>query len=99
MRRLLLGITLVAFSALTVGALWQHGYAGIVEYQFQNLGGLLVVIDLLIALSLFLVWMWRDAQLGRHNPWLWLVFILATGSIGALVYVLMYKTNESVTSQ
>lgn len=99
MKRLWLIITLIAFLAVTAGALWQHGYVGIFEHQLQNLAGLQVLVDLVIALSLFVVWMWRDAKLGGRNPWPWLVLILATGSIGALVYVLMYKTNESVAAQ
>jgi hypothetical protein len=88
MTRLAVFVTLVAFSLLTALALLQHGYWGIVAPHFQSLGGAQVFVDLVIALSLFLVWMWRDARASRRNPWPWLVLTLATGSIGALLYLL-----------
>jgi len=89
-----LAITLIAFLALTAIAAWQHGYLGVFAYQFQNLAGIQVLVDLVIALSLFLVWMWQDAKAAGRNPWPWLLLTLATGSIGALVYLLVYKSDR-----
>jgi MFS superfamily sulfate permease-like transporter len=95
MPRLALLITLTAFSALTALALLQHGYWGIVAPHFRSLGGAQVFVDLVIALSLFLVWMWRDARASGRNPWPWLALTLATGSIGALLYLLGRKPAGS----
>lgn len=92
MRRIVLAIPLIAFLVLTTVAAWQHGYLGVFAYQFQNLAGIQVLVDLVIALSLFLVWMWRDAKAAGRNPWPWLLLTLTTGSIGALVYLLVYKS-------
>ena len=94
MKRILLTITLIAFSALTATALWHHGYWGIFEPQLKTTAGAQVLADLVIALSLFLCWMWRDARTTRRNPWPWLAFILATGSIGALLYLICAPANR-----
>lgn len=94
MRKIGLTITLVAFLILTTMAILQHGYAGIFTQQFQSYGGIQVLIDLVIALSLFLIWMWQDAKTAGRNPIPWLLLTLATGSIGALIYLLVYKSSR-----
>lgn len=88
MERTILIIVLIAFGALTAAALLHHGYWGIFEPHFQTFAGAQVFADLVIALGIFLVWMWRDARATGRNPWPWLVFTLTTGSIGALLYLL-----------
>lgn len=92
MKRIILSVVLLAFLGLTVAAAWQHGYLGVFAYQFQNLAGIQVLVDLVIALVIFLVWMWQDAKAAGRNPWPWLLLTLVTGSIGALVYLLLYKS-------
>jgi hypothetical protein len=88
MQRTALFVTLGLFSALTAVALWQHGYWGIIAPHFQSFGAGQVFADLVIALSLFLVWMWRDARANGRNPWPWLLLVATAGSIGALLYLL-----------
>ncbi len=83
-----LAVTLAAFSLLSGLALWQHGYWGILAPHFQSFGGAQVLVDLVIALSLFMAWMWRDARRNGRNPWPWVVLTLAAGSFGPLVYLL-----------
>ena len=88
MNKPLLIVVLALFSVLSGVALWQHGYWGLFAPAFTNTGAAQVLVDLGIALSLFLVWMWRDAaRLGR-NPWPWLLITLALGSFGPLLYLL-----------
>jgi hypothetical protein len=93
MPRLLLILVLVAFSALTALALWQHGLRGIFEPLFASSAGLQVFVDLVIALSLFLVWMWHDAHRTGRNPWPWIVLTLLSGSFGPLLYLLSRPAN------
>jgi hypothetical protein len=88
MQRLLLIGTLALFGALSGAALWQHGYWGIVAPHFQSWGGAQVLADLVIALTLVLCWLWRDARATGRNPWPWLVATLALGSFGPLAYLL-----------
>lgn len=94
MKRIVLIVVLIAFLALTLAAVWQQGYLGIFSTQFQTLGGIQVLVDLMIAASLFLVWMWQDAKAAGRNPWPWVLVTLAVGSFGPLVYLLLYKSGR-----
>jgi hypothetical protein len=91
MARIALVVTLLGFGALTGLALWRHGYWGILEPHFQTFGAAQVFVDLVIALGLCLVWMWRDAQASGRSPWPWLALTLATGSFGPLFYLLVRR--------
>jgi hypothetical protein len=88
MHRTLLTTTLISFGALTAAALWQHGYWGIIAPHFQTFGGGQVLADLVIALSLVMVWMWHDARTTGRNVWPWIVVTLFLGSFGPLGYLL-----------
>lgn len=88
MERTLLAIVLTLFGVLSAVALSQHGYWGILEPHFQSSGAAQVFADLVIALSIVMVWMWRDARATGRNPWPWIVVTLALGSFGPLVYLL-----------
>ena len=91
MQRSLIVITLILFGALSGVALWQHGYWGIIEPHFQSFGAGQVFADLVIALTLAMVWMWHDARASGRNPWPWIAATLALGSFGPLVYLLTRK--------
>lgn len=97
MHRPLLIIVLLAFGGLTALALWHHGYWGIVAPHFLSWGAGQVLADLVIALCLILVWMWRDAQAQGRRFWPWLVLTLATGSFGPLIYLLWRPEPRPVT--
>ena len=88
MHRPLTVVVLVLFSALSGAALWEHGYWGIIAPHFASLGGGQVLADLVIALTLVMAWVWRDARSAGRNPWPWLAATLALGSFGPLVYLL-----------
>ncbi len=92
MQRTLLLITIILFGALTVPALWNHGYFGIFALHFQTFGGAQVLTDLVIALTLGMIWMWNDAKVTGRNPWPWIIATLAVGSFGPLIYLLTRKT-------
>ena len=93
MQRILLIITLILFGALTVAALWQHGYWGIIVPHFQSFGGGQVFADLVIALTLAIIWIWHDAKAIGRNAWPWIIATLALGSFGPLVYLLTRKAK------
>ena len=95
MQRSLLIIILVLFGALSAAALWQHGYWGIVAPHVQSFAGGQVLADLVISLTLVMVWMWRDAKATGRTAWPWIVATLVLGSFGPLVYLLTRKPNVS----
>lgn len=88
MSRLVLVPVLAVFTVLSALALWQHGYWGILEPHFTSFGGGQVLMDLVIALSLVMVWLWNDAKQSGRNPWPWVVVTLVAGSFGPLLYLL-----------
>ncbi|MCE2916304.1 MAG: DUF2834 domain-containing protein [Rubrivivax sp.] len=94
MTRPLLIVVLIAFGALTTVAVWQHGVIGLFAWQLQNTAGMQVLADLVIALLLFCVWMWRDARASGRRPWPWLLLTLATGSFGPLLYLLTRRPGQ-----
>jgi len=95
MQKIILMITFTGFTILTGIALYHHGYYGIIEPHFQTFGGAQVLVDLVISLCLFLVWMWQDAKNSGRNPILWLILTILTGSIGPLLYLLTRKANTT----
>jgi hypothetical protein len=84
------------FGALTATALWQGGLRGIIAPHFQSFGGAQVFADLVIALCLAMVWMWKDAKKQGRVVWPWIVATLALGSFGPLAYLMTRKTNAGV---
>ena len=93
MSRALIVVTLALFGALTAMALWQHGYWGIIAPHFQSFGAGQVLADLVIALTLAMVWMWHDARAQGRIAWPWLVLTLVAGSFGPLGYLLTRKAG------
>ena len=86
-KRTLAIILLIPFSVLTVYALSQVGYVGIIDYHRHSPAGWQVIVDLVIALVLVLTWMVPEAKKEGRNPWPWVVITLFLGSIGPLLYL------------
>ncbi|HCY84675.1 MAG TPA: DUF2834 domain-containing protein [Desulfobacteraceae bacterium] len=95
MKRIVLISTLAALSIITALALMQDGLWNIFAYNFLNFGEFQVFFDLVIALGLFLGWMWGDATSSGRNPWPWMLLTLSMGSFGPLIYLLWYKTGRT----
>jgi len=91
MRQGLILLVLILFGALTAIALWQYGYWGIIAPLFQSFGAAQVFADLVIALTLVMVWMWQDAKATGRSPWPWIIATLFLGSFGPLIYLLTRK--------
>ncbi len=97
MFRMVLIIILVLFLGLTTMALLDHGYIGIFTSHLNDYAGIQVFTDLVIALGLFLIWLWHDAQANNRNPWPWIIGTCATGSIAPLLYLIIYKSDKQNT--
>ncbi len=80
----------IPFLVLTVYAVSQVGYWGIVDYHRHSPAGWQVFADLVVALILLLTWLIPEAKSKGINPWPWVVATLFLGSIGPLGY-LIYK--------
>lgn len=91
MKKPLLIFALIAHGGITAGAIWMEGLAGIFAAIVQSYGSMQIFADLVIALTLVLVWMWRDAKSNGRNIWPWIVITLVAGSFGPLLYFISGK--------
>lgn len=87
MRTLLITVT-AAFSAFTAWVFARTGPIGFFEQLLASPAGWQVLLDVTIALSLVMAWMWRDARREGRRFWPWVPVTLALGSIGPLLYLL-----------
>jgi hypothetical protein len=95
MRKAILITVVCAFAILTGLALWRHGYWGIIAPHFQSFGAGQVFADLVIALSLAMLWMVKDAKKTGRNPTGWILLTLTLGSFGPLIYLLTAKDSRA----
>lgn len=94
MTRIALILVLLAFGALTVKALMDHGYIGIFTFHFTASAGMQVLTDLVIVCTLAIFWMVRDARTHGRNPWPYVVLTLTGGSFGPLLYLLIGQWHQ-----
>jgi len=91
----ILAVVLADFVGLSAWALYHHGYVGLFEAALATPAGIQVTTDLVVALSLVSLWMWRDS---RERGISFLPFALLTvtlGSIGPLCYLLRRELGET----
>ena len=87
--RYVLILVLIGFSALTVQALMDHGYIGLILWHFTSTAGMQVIADLVLACLMASYWMYRDAEASGRNPWGYIALTLVLGSFGPLLYLLV----------
>jgi len=87
-RTLVLGVVLAAFSALNLAAFVTYGYLGSFEVLFSTLPGALVTVDVVISVTLILLWMWNDARERGLPFWPYAIIALLLGSVGTLSYLI-----------
>jgi hypothetical protein len=91
--QIVLGIVLAVFGFETAWALYHFGYVGFFQNLFSaGFPTALVLFDLVIALSLVMVWMWRDASERGATVWPYLLLTLALGSVGPLSYLIVRES-------
>lgn len=97
-KQLGLEIVLIGFSAFTAYAIYQHGYVGFFEQLLANAATVQAFLDLIIALSLVIVWMWVDARERGVSAIPYIALTLALGSVGPLLYLVRRFGRERVPS-
>ena len=94
-KQIALAVVLADFVAFTAFAVYQHGYLGFFALALANTATAQVLIDLVIALSLVTVWMWRDARDRGVSLLPYLLLTLTLGSIGPLLYLIRRAGSEA----
>jgi len=89
-----LTVLLLDFLALTGYAVYQYGYLGFFELVTANVATITAFVDLLIALTLIIVWMIRDARARGISPVPYVLLTLALGSAGPLAYLIRREGSQ-----
>lgn len=85
---------LLPFALYSTYAVYEIGYLGIFTSHFHT-AGFQVLADLVIACTLAMVWMWRDAAATGRNVWPYILATLTLGSFGPLSYLLLAPQPRS----
>jgi hypothetical protein len=98
-RIVILSAVLIGFGALSVKALAEAGYWGILAPHFQSWAAGQVLADLVIVCGLSCLWMIEDARSRPISAWPYVFLTLLAGSFGPLLYLLVreWKSNQQKT--
>ena len=94
-KQLGLSVVLLDFSGLTAYALYHYGVVGVVELETANAVTVAAFADLVIALSLVVLWMRQDARERGASVAPYVVLTLALGSVGPLLYLIRRDSGLS----
>ncbi len=86
--QLLLAAVLAIFLFESAYVIYTMGYIGFFEAAFANAATGLMAFDLVICLTIFAVWMVRDARLQGRSPLGYLLLTVTLGSAGPLLYLI-----------
>jgi len=89
---------LLPFALYSTYVVYTVGYVAIFTSHFNPVG-MQVLIDLVIACSLVMVWMWRDAAATGRRVWPYVAITLTLGSIGPLLYLLLAPQRQAGTTR
>lgn len=91
------GLALVLF-VFVVFSLWAAvaggGLQGLVDVHAGSPWALQIFVDLVLALTIVSVFVWRDARARGANPWPWIAATLFLGSIAPLAYFVVRPGAE-----
>lgn len=89
--KLLWWMLFVSFGSMNVYAVYAAGLNGL-AYYLRGLGpwGIVATADLVTALFIGIVWMWRDARTRGLAPLPYALLTLGTGSLGLLLYLIRH---------
>ena len=87
MRLFALMTALLAFTTYTLGVMYGHGVLGFLALAAREPWALQLLLDLLVMLTLFAFWVWRDSRERDLPRWPYVVLTVVMGSMGALAYL------------
>ena len=101
-KTLVTALVLIGFTALSFYAIEVHGYLGFFETLASSTAGVVAFTDLVIALTLAMLWMRSDSGERGLPLWPYVLLTLALGSVGPLSYLihreLRSRTPQQVTA-
>ena len=98
-KQIALGVVLAGFSILTAYALLEYGYVGFFREAISNLASVTLMVDLVISLTIILVYLGNDANERGVSAVPYLLLTLAFGSVGPLLYLIRRVGNHDVSRE
>jgi Terpene cyclase DEP1 len=89
MTKSIVALTLLAFVFLTGRALNEFGYLGFFDQMALSSASQLAFADLLICLTLIIVWMVKDSRKHGRTIWPFVLVTVVFGAAGPLLYLLL----------
>ena len=83
-----LSLVLADFAGLSAYAVYEYGVVGLFQAVTANIATTTAFVDLVIALTLVMAWMWRDARDRGVSALPYVVLTLMAGSVGPLLYLI-----------
>jgi hypothetical protein len=99
LKQISLGIVLAGFSILTAYTLLEYGYVGLFREVISNLASLTLLVDLVISLTIILVYLGNDASERGVSAVPYLLLTLAFGSVGPLLYLIRHSGNRDINRE
>jgi hypothetical protein len=90
-------VVVVCFGVLSILAMMDVGYFGILEPHFRSWGGAQVGTDLVILAILACIWMGNDARERGLPAWPFIVVTLVAGSFGPLLYLVARELRSKAS--
>jgi hypothetical protein len=95
MRITLLALAFLVFVAVEIAAIATFGYLGVFEALASNAATRLGLLDLVLSLTLVLIWMRQDAEERALPFWPYAVVTVALGVAGPLAYLIYRELHDA----
>ena len=92
-------LVLLAFGLFSTELVVTTGYLGFVRLAMREPWALQMLLDVTIAVSLFTIWMLKDAKAQGINAWPYVALCVVLGSIGALAYLAHRELKKGAVSR
>ena len=99
MRLALVSIVLVPFALFSTYVVATMGLTNLFEVSAREPWGMQMFLDIYIAISLFCVWMVKDARERGIPAWPYVIASLSAGSVGALAYLVHRELKGSARAR
>jgi len=86
LKKIGLALVLLDFTALTAWAVFTGSSPEMFNQILENPWMIQISVDLCIAATFGIAWMWRDAKERGINPLPWALAVVPTGSLALLAY-------------
>ena len=91
----LYGLMFAVVGGYTAYVLFTDGYMSIVHAALVSPAAIQITLDLVAALLLVLMWIYKDARSLNSNPWPWMIATCIIGTSAPLLYMLVRERRRS----